>query len=384
MTPPTQRSTLAARAAPTRSADSAPPASRGRLKLPVIRSKSLNVGSLAIFYRSLATMFAAGVRIDRALRLLAEQTDDLFMAEISNGLCQSVSAGAPLSLAMAAWPDVFHPMEQRLVQVGETSGHLDHILDRLSTYEEKRRTIGMRVSGALTYPILLFVLAMIALVFVPPYLFGGLFQLIETSGVPIPLLTRCMLVGSKAVSSPIFLAAMAVVCVVVGRLIPGMVRNPTLRLQFYELALRLPVLGNALRIITVTRFARALEVLLGVGVSLDQSMEMAFAAADNPVLAKRLGRTVVALRAGATMSESLEDTGFFPRAFILVVAVGEEAGKVPTLVSRLADIYEVELEYALESAIAALEPMMLLFMGIVVGVVIIATMLPMMTVIQHL
>ncbi|MBM3463501.1 MAG: type II secretion system F family protein [Armatimonadetes bacterium] len=374
----------------TRKIRSAAPASgegvtkRIRVKVPVIIGRKLNNNSLAIFYRSLATMFAAGVRIDRALNLLADQTDDPLMSEIALTLYRSVSHGAPLSHAMTSYPDVFTPMHTKLVQVGEASGHLDQILERLGQYEEKRRALGMRVSSALTYPILLFVLAMVALVFIPPYLFGGLFQLIEGSGVEIPMLTRVMLAVSKVVSSWWFYAFCIAAGIVAFRLLPPVLRRPQVNYFCTFWLQKVPVLGTALRIITVTRFSRCLEVLVSVGVSIDTAVEMSFAASANPVLIEKLPKTINALRSGATLAESLEEIDFFPRAFIQVVAVGEESGKLPTLISRLADIYDVELEYALESAIAALEPLMLMFMGIVVGIVIIATMLPMMQVIQNL
>jgi len=357
---------------------------RSRVQLPVIFGRRLSAHSLAVFYRSLATMFAAGVRIDRALTLLGDQVDDPVMAEISRGLARSVSQGVSLSHAMTSWPDVFTTMHQRLVMVGEARGPLDDILDQLGIYEEKRRALGMRLSSALTYPIILFVLAMVALVFVPPYLFGGLFQLIESSGVDIPFVTRIMLAVSRTVTSGWFYLAAGIALVVALKLLPPILRQPKMQRELFALAFRTPVIGPALRTVTVTRFARTMEVLVAVGISLDQAFEMSFAAAGNPLLAEKLPAALESLRAGGTIEESLAGTGFFPNAFLQMVAVGEESGKLPHLISRLADIYEVELEYSLEVAVTALEPIMLLLMGLVVGFVVIATMLPMMQVIQNL
>jgi type IV pilus assembly protein PilC len=240
------------------------------------------------------------------------------------------------------------------------------------------------VQSALTYPIILFVLAMAALIFVPPYLFGGLFQLIESSGVEIPLITRILLLVSKFVSSPWFYILGAIIIAVALKLLPPILRRPEVRLTLTRYALKLPVIGKAIRVIAVTRFARSMEILVTVGVNIDQALEMSMEASNNPVLIESTGEVVRNLRNGATLAESLQEADFFPRSFLQMVAVGEESGKLPHLISKLADIYEVELEYSLEIAIQALEPIMLLFMGIVVGIVIIATMMPMMQVIQHL
>lgn len=364
--------------------DKAGPFPRLPFKLPSMMARPLRANALAIFYRSLSTMLASGVRIDRALHLLSGQEDDPRMSEICRALYSSVNNGKSLSTAMAQWPDVFSVLEQRLVQVGEITGNVDSILDRLARYEESRRSITMRVQSALTYPLFIFALALLALILLPPYLFGGLFKLIESFGVEIPLLTRVVLVFAKVVSSPIFVVVMGVLVVAAFRVVPGMLVQPDVRLKLSRAGLRLPVIGAAIRAIAVTRFARSLEIMLNCGVNLDQGLQMSFAASGNPVLNEQVTASVATLRGGATLREVLEETNFFSKAFLSMVSIGEESGKLPDLLSRIAQMYEMELAYTLETLVAALEPVMLLCMGILVGFFIVATMLPMMQVIKSL
>jgi type IV pilus assembly protein PilC len=352
--------------------------------MPAIMKKSLQSASLAVFYRSLATMFQAGVRIERALELLAEQSDDPKMGEICSALGRSIATGQTMSHAMSQWSEAFSPMEIKLVQVGETTGKLDHILERLSKYEEKRRAVTMRIKSALTYPIFIFIVAFVSLVILPPYLFGGLFQLIEGLGVEVPLITKVVLIFSHVVGSSWFLVGLGIFVVAALKFVPELMKRPDVQMISFQIILRLPVLGPACRIVTITRFARALEIMVNVGIPLDQAMTMAFDAASNPVLKKSLPTAVENLRAGQTLTECLQTTEFFPNAFLYMVNVGEESGKLPTLLGNMAHLYEVELTYALETVIAALEPLMLMVMGVVVGIFIVATMMPMMAIIQNL
>lgn len=353
-------------------------------KLPNLLGKQLRANALAVFYRSLSAMTRAGVRIERALQLLGEQEDDPRMAEVCRSLQTNISHGKSLSTAMSQWPDVFSSLELRLVQVGEMTGNIDRILERLANYEESRRSVTMRVKSALTYPAFVFALAMAALVILPPYLFGGLFKLIENFGVEIPLITRVVLVFAKVVSNPIFIAVLAAGVVAGFKILPVLLRRPDVQLKVAGFSLRVPVIGAALRTIAVTRFARALEIMMNCGVTLDQGLQLSMAASGNPVLIQRLPRALERLRGGATLREVLEETSFFGQGFLSMTSIGEESGKLPALLSRLAQMYEMELGYVLETLVAALEPLMLLVMGLLVGLFIVATMLPMMQVIRAL
>ena len=344
----------------------------------------LKADSLRLFYRSLATLLVASVRIDRALELLGRQGDDEHMAHVCRAMSATVSRGQSLSAAMAKWPDEFSELEVRLVQVGEVTGNIDHLLDRLASYEEGRRRVTMRVKGALTYPLFIFAVTVSALVVIPPYLFGGLFKLIESLGVEVPLLTRMVLVFAKVVSSPYFALAVALGALVAVKVLPELYARRSVKLKLARWGLRLPVIGPSLRTIAITRFSRALEIMLNCGVSIDQCIRLSFVASGNPALDERTDLAIERITSGATLREALEETEFFRGGFLQVVSVGEETGRLPSLLSRVADMYEVQLTYTLESLVAALEPLMMLVMGFLVGIFIIASMQPMSQILQKL
>lgn len=351
---------------------------------PSFLKPALRPDSLRLFYRSLATLLTAGVRIDRALDLLSQQDDDPHMAHISRDMCERVSRGHALSEAMAKWPREFSELDQKLAQVGEMTGNIDQLLERLAAYEESRRAVTMRVKSALTYPFFIFLLTLAALVVLPPYLFAGLFRLIESLGVDIPLLTRIVLIFAKVVSSPFFLVAAALGIAAAVKILPGVLERPPVRLRLARIGLRLPVLGKALQIIAVTRFARALEIMINCGVSIDDCLKMAFIASGNPVLVERRNDALETLFSGTTLSQALDETGFFPSAFLQVVSSGEESGRLPELLSRICDMYDVQLAHTLETVVAAVEPAMMVMMGGFVGIFIIASMQPMSQILQKL
>lgn len=345
---------------------------------------ALQPGSLAVFYRSLATMYAVGVRTDRALSLMVNQSEDPRLQEICYSLTRGLHMGQSLSASMSAWPSDFGQMDIKLVAMGELTGTLPRILERLARYEEERRAVVMRLKSALTYPAIVFVVALLALVLLPPYLFGGLFKMIEGLDVQVPLLTRMVLVFSHVVSSRLFWVFVLGIVIAATRFLPPYLRQPPVRRELVGRLMELPVIGYAIRMVAVTRFARAMEVMLTVGISMEQSFTMAFDASTNPVLQATLPRALEDLRQGNRVTQCLSATKFFPRAFLQIVSIGEESGRLSYLLSKITHMYEQELEYSLETLIAALEPIMLMVMGVIVGVFVIATMMPMMQLIQHL
>lgn len=340
--------------------------------------------SLSVFFRSLALMGRSGVRLEQALRLLGEGGEDPRMKEVSQGIALAVRSGAPVSGGMTLFPRAFTKMQLKLVQVGEKTGKLDQVLDRLGVYEEQRRAAVMKVRSALVYPSFLFALSLLLLVLVPPYLFGGLFQMIEESGVDPPWLTRVVMGLSNLTRSwwfwPLLLGALGAAAYGAGRLW----RRPEVRLQAARAALRVPVLGRTTRVVATHRFAQALAFQLEVGIAPMQALELAAPASANPILEEEVEQVLRGLRTGLTLDESMSRSQFLPRTLVQMVKVGEESGKLPAMLDHVARLYDAELEHSLEVLTAMLEPLMMLVMGLLVGLMIVATLLPMTTLVQSL
>lgn len=340
--------------------------------------------SLSLFFRSLAVMVAAGVPLDRSLDHLGAQADQAAMARLSADLARQISAGIPLSRAFASHSGVFSPLQVRMLAVGERTGNLDVVLARLATYEEKRRATAMKVKSALTYPLFLIVLATFMLIVLPPYMFGGLFAMIATSGVEPPLLTRLVIAVSDFIRTPVFWLLLGGGVVGLVKLAPSLWQRPELRVLVYEELRKAPGAGRFLQILATSRFARALELQLHVGESPLVGLQMACEASGNPLLEASVNEVVSALKGGETLVDSLAVSGFFPRTFLDLVRAGEESAQLPEMLGRSALLYETDLDQAIDAFTSLLEPLVMLVMGVIVGIVVIATMLPMMTLLQNL
>lgn len=329
-------------------------------------------------------MFGAGVPIDRALQLLATQSEDPTMKSIAADLDKRIGQGLPLHAAFECQKGAFSEIQLGLLRVGERSGGLQQVLFSLADYEQRRRELTMKVRSALTYPAFLMILTTFMLVVIPPYLFRGLFAMLENSQVELPLISRIVVAVSGFIRTPDFWAlcfgAMASLAVVQ----PMLLRHRGFRLNLVELTLRVPVLGRFYRVLVTTRFARAMEILLKVGEGPLQGLPTAAQAAGCPVLKERIVHSVAALKGGSNFVEALTAAEFFPDSFLLTLRAGEESAQLVDIMARTTQMYESELNHSIDTLTDLLEPMIMLFMGIIVGVVIVATMLPMMAMLRTL
>ncbi len=332
---------------------------------------SVNNQSLVIFFRSMATLFAAGVPLNRSLLLLSQQMEDRAMAKVCEQLCLQVESGHSFSAGMKRFPGVFRDFHTRLVHTGERSGKLEEILAKLAENEENRLATIRRVKSALTYPAIITVVCIVMLVLIPPYLLEGQFQLIRDSGIEPPALTRFLMMMASPTS------------IWVGGLGLGWLMfflwqaylRPSIRERFEEWLLSLPVVGKILQLLACNRFAQTVALQLEAGLLLTEALERAAQVSLNPVLRRSL--KVEILREGGTVADCLEQAQFFPRTFVELAAVGEEAGQLDILMNWLASMYEAELEAALDALGALIEPVIMLVMGIIVGIMLVGTMLPM-------
>ncbi|MBI3926020.1 MAG: type II secretion system F family protein [Armatimonadetes bacterium] len=337
-----------------------------------------------MFFRSLAVMTRAGIPIDRSLRLMGKQTEDQAMSLVGRSLADKVAQGHTLSHAMGAFPDAFSPMQQRLVQIAESTGSMEDVLFQLSRYEEKHRAMVMKIRSAISYPAFIFAVAFLMLVIVPPFMMEGLFSMIVGSGVEPPLITKIVMWFTGVTRSIWFYLLLVAVGVAGATMLPRWLKRPDVRYRVYYYALLVPVLGKVVRTVGAARFARSLEVQLAVGVPPLNALQLAASSSENPILEEGVGRAVEGMRDGLTLEQSLDRADFFPPLLLQMVNAGEETGTLSDMLGRVADMYEVELDNILEVFTSLLEPMVMLIMGIVVGVLVLATMLPLMQVLQSL
>ncbi len=352
-------------------------------RAPLAEPFSLNSRSRMLLFRSLATMVGAGIPLHRALVHLTLSAESRELAHACEQMARVVESGQMLSAALRHDPD-FPEFHQRLLQVGENSGSLTEVLGGLADYEERVRHQSYLLRSTLTYPAVLVVASLLVMLLVPPYLLQGQFEMIRNSGVEPPALTQFVMALSDLSQSPLFLLSLGSLVGLATFLVPYSLRRPKGRRWWFRLGLRLPVVGRLLFLLTAIRFDEALQVQLDSGLPLFQSLEGAGAATGNPYFGRSIGRVAESILNGQSLNRSLAETGWFDPTFLSLVQVGEETGRLPELLGWTAKLLEEELQVAIEVYTALVEPLVMLALGICVAILVVATLLPTITVLQSL
>jgi type IV pilus assembly protein PilC len=338
---------------------------------------------LAVFTRQFSVMIDAGLPLVQCLEILASQQENKVFQKVLAGTRASVEGGSTLSAAMRQFDKVFDPLYVNLVEAGETGGILDTILQRLSSYIEKNVKLKRAVKSAMVYPIAVMVVAVSVIILllwkvVPIFatLFVGL-------GVALPLPTRIVIGLSNFIGS-IFglLILFFVIGIAVG--LKVWYGTPQGRMAIDRGLLRLPMLGILLRKIAVARFTRTLGTLISSGVPILEGLDITARTAGNAVIEKALLQVRKGLEAGRTLSDPLKDTNVFPGMVTQMIGVGEQTGAMDAMLQKIADFYEDEVDAAVKDLLAAMEPMMIVFLGVVVGGIVISMYLPLFSLIGQL
>jgi type IV pilus assembly protein PilC len=343
----------------------------------------VNAKELAIFTRQFSVMIDAGLPLVQCLEILATQQENKMFQKVLTGTRTSVEGGSTLSTAMKQYPKVFDPLYTNMVEAGETGGILDTILQRLSSYIEKNVKLQRAVKSALVYPIGVLSIAAGVIVLllwkvVPIFatLFAGL-------GVDLPLPTKIVIGLSHFVGS-IFglLILVGIIAGIFG--IKVWYGTPGGRMVIDSIILKLPVLGILMRKIAVARFTRTLGTLISSGVPILEGLDITARTSGNAVIEKALTQVRKSLEEGKSLTDPLKDSEVFPGMVTQMIAVGEQTGAMDAMLQKIADFYEEEVDAAVKDLLTALEPIMIVFLGLVVGGVVISMYLPLFSLIGKL
>ncbi len=338
---------------------------------------------LAIFTRQFSVMIDAGLPLVQCLEILAGQQENKFFQKVLVSTRGQVEGGATLSAAMRSSPKVFDALYVNMVEAGETGGILDTILQRLSTYIEKNVKLQRAVKSALVYPVGVLTVAggVITLLLwkvVPIFatLFAGL-------GVDLPLPTKIVIALSNFIGSVFGL----LILVALGAAIFGLkvwYGTPQGRFVLDTIVLKLPVLGILMRKIAVARFTRTLGTLISSGVPILEGLDITAKTAGNAVVERALQQVRKSLEEGKSLTEPLKESEVFPGMVTQMIAVGEQTGAMDAMLQKIADFYEEEVDSAVKDLLTALEPIMIVFLGVIVGGVVISMYLPLFSLIGKL
>ena len=351
--------------------------------LPTLGRGKVPTKELAVFFRQFSVMIDAGLPLVQCLEILASQQENKTFQKVLINTRSAVEGGTTLSAAMKQSPKVFDPLYTNMVEAGETGGILDTILQRLSTYIEKNVKLQRAVKSALVYPVGVLTVAggvIILLLWKVVPIFATLFAGL---GVSLPLPTRIVMGLSNLIGSwfgLLFLAAFAGIIFA----LKTWYGTPGGRLALDTIILKLPVLGILMRKIAVARFTRTLGTLISSGVPILEGLDITAKTAGNAVVEQALVKVRRSLEEGKSLTEPLKDSQVFPGMVTQMIAVGEQTGAMDAMLQKIADFYEEEVDAAVKDLLTALEPVMIVFLGLVVGGVVISMYLPLFSLIGKL
>lgn len=349
-------------------------------------SKKVKQSDLVIFTRQLSTMISAGVPISRSLGALQGDSDNPYMREVLTGVSKAVEGGQPLGDAFAKYPRVFSDVYVNMVRAGEEGGILDDILKRLATQVEQDASMRKKIKSAMMYPMVILTVTIVAFFGIMLFIVPKLGEILTSLGGPhaqLPIYTRVLLSFSNFCSKPTILHHVP---------IPGINKLPNLILfliifligsvyllryirteagkyRFHALLLRLPIVRTIVLKVAIARFSRTFASLMTAGVSVLDALDVTGAAIGNKVIEAELQAAAKEVKNGKQLSEPLSQSKHFPPIVAQMLMVGEETGKIDTVLIKIADFYEEEVAVLIDGLAAVIEPIMIIFLGAGVGLI---------------
>nr|CAA9272033.1 Type IV fimbrial assembly protein PilC [uncultured Armatimonadetes bacterium] len=347
------------------------------------RFQKVKLIELSLFCRQFSTMIDAGVSLVRCLDVLAEQTTNPKLRRIINDIKGEVEAGNTLSKSMSKYPSVFNNLFIGLIRAGEVGGVLEESLQRLSAFLEKDVELRRKVKSAMTYPIIVAVVAVAIVLGLVTFILPKFMDLFKDLGVKeFPMMTQVLIDFSNFLTTKWYL--MMLIMGVSSVAFKMFTRTKFGRRAYDRFKLKVPVFGPLNHKVCLSRFARTLATLLSSGVPILQAMETVAGTVNNEIISDAILDARARIREGDVISEPLRKSRMFPPMVVQMIAIGQESGSLDTMLMKIADFYEQEVDAALASLTAAIEPVMIVFLGVTVGFIVIAMFMPLLAVIQNL
>ena len=339
---------------------------------------------IAIFCRQFATMINAGVSLVRCLSVLEKQSINPKMKETIRDVQNRVEAGETLSRAMSHHPAVFSNLTLGLVKAGEIGGVLDETLDRLAQFMESDIRLRQKIKAAMTYPVLVGIIAVVIVTFLVTFIVPKFLDIFKDFKVEMPAITMLLVQISHFMTNPQSVVPLIIGIVGTTIAFKKWKRTKWGKRIFDKWKMKAPVFGKLSHNIAVERFCRTLATLLTSGVPILQALETVSGAIDNETFTDVIMHARARIREGDPIGEPLEKSNLFPPMVVQMIAIGEETGALDQMLGKVADFYEVEVETQLEQLAATIEPLMIVGLGLVVGFIVIAMFMPMISLVNSL
>ncbi len=347
------------------------------LKLP----GRVSSGQIVYLTRQLSIMLKAGIPLVKALYTLSSQLSDKELANIVKSIAIQVEQGDKLSYALARYPKIFPSYYVNMIKVAEVGGLLEEVFRRLATFLEKQERLKKKIISALVYPVFILLVAVAILVIIMAFVVPAFMKMFKEYGETLPGPTQFLLTVSSLVRTYWWIIPFLAIGVFV--LIRILRRNSKIRYQMDRLFLKMPIIGGLLKRFYISRFAQTMGALLSSGVPMIESLEVVKETLTNDVFRAIAQQLIFVVQEGEDISSYLRSqVGVFPPLVVEMIKIGEETGTLPSMLSEIAEIYEDEMDIIVSSFTSVLEPVLIVFMGLVVGFIVIAMFLPLFTLTQ--
>ena len=334
----------------------------------------ISMRDVVIFTRQFSTMINAGLPLVQALDILAKQSENKALKDVTRAVVFDVESGHTVADALRKHPKAFSDLYVNMVAAGEAGGILDTILMRLATFMEKNDALVRKVKGAMIYPGVITGVAGAAIIILLVFVIPTFEKMFASVGMALPLPTRVVIGASQFLQNYWWAVIAALVGLVFS--VKKYYQTPDGKLAIDKMLLKAPVLGDVLRKSAVSRFTRTLGTLIGSGVSILDGLEITAKTAGNRVIQDAIMESRTSIAGGETISAPLQKSQVFPPMVISMIAVGEQTGGLDEMLSKIADFYDEEVDAAVSGLLALMEPVMIVFLGVVVGGMVVAMYLP--------
>lgn len=327
-----------------------------------------------VFCRQFSTMIDAGLPVVQCLDILFTQQENPTFKKCLKGIKDSVEGGDTLANSMKKYPAIFDDLFINMVSAGETGGILDEILRRVSAYMEKAAKLKAQVKGAMTYPLVTIAIALIVVAVILVFVIPVFQQMFADFGKELPVPTQVVISMSEFVKSNIGYILLGLIVFIY--ILKKAYKTKKGKYFLDDLLLRIPVIGMLIRKVAVANFTRTMGTMLASGVSILESLDIVAKTSGNAIVEEAVYDVKDAISEGRTMAEPLVESGVFPSMVCSMISVGEQTGALETMLTKIADFYEEEVDQAVENLTSLIEPFMLVFLGTVIGGLVVAMYLP--------
>lgn len=339
-----------------------------------IGGKSVKLRDLLMFTKQFAVMIRAGVNLNNCLNLLAQQTENNYFSGIILQIRRDIEGGESLHVSLTKHPKIFPMIYIHMIEAGEASGQLDTILERLTEHLEREFELKKKITSAMTYPSVIMVVAIAAVFILMIFVVPQFVEMFKGFNMELPFITKALVAVSSFCQNFWYVIIIAIVILVIG--FQRYHATPQGKKNIDHFLYKLKIIGPVIQKLAAARFARTLGTLLNSGVQITTSLEIVERAVGNMVIAEAVNLARINITRGTMISTPLAQTKVFPPLVTQLIAVGEETGEMAAMLTQIADFYEKEAGYAVEGLTNLIEPMIIVFVGGIIGVIVAAIYIP--------